>query len=179
MAQTFDLSKLSFLVVDSNSHTASITTGILKSIGARSAISADDTRVAFEQLEHSQIDVVIMDMDFSDCLDGLEFTRFVRSGDGKADVRVPIIMICARPEKSRVLAARDAGVHEFLRRPFSAGELRQRIESAVGHPRRFVQKSSYVGPDRRRTGDRNYAGTEHRHLAAQKAAEKNPKVETT
>ena len=62
-------------------------------------------------------------------------------------------MLTARADKHSVHAARDAGVTEFLAKPFSAKTLSTRIIAIVDNPRSFVENPSYAGPDRRRRGE--------------------------
>jgi DNA-binding response OmpR family regulator len=47
--------------------------------------------------------------------------------------------------------ARDAGVNEFVVKPFSTNTLYAKIRATVEHPRAFVElPDGYLGPDRRR-----------------------------
>jgi DNA-binding response OmpR family regulator len=61
-----------------------------------------------------------------------------------------------------VVAARDAGVTEFLTKPISAKALYQRILNVVANPRPFIKTKTYFGPDRRRNVNASYAGPERR-----------------
>ena len=47
------------------------------------------------------------------------------------------------------MAARNAGVHEFLRKPFAARDLNRRLEAAILHSRDWIEAVTYAGPDRR------------------------------
>ena len=118
--------------------------------------------MALEQLNTTAHNLAIVDMDFNDCLSGLEVVEIVRTGNESANPRLPIIGISSSPDRQKVFAARDAGVTEFLRRPFSATELRERIVSAVGHTRSFVKSKSFSGPDRRRTRVSDFKGSDRR-----------------
>jgi len=71
-------------------------------------------------------------------------------------------MVTGHTEKSRVMAARDAGVTEFLAKPISAKALYQRIVNVVANPRPFIKTKSYFGPDRRRNSSSSYVGMERR-----------------
>jgi DNA-binding response OmpR family regulator len=75
---------------------------------------------------------------------------------------VPIIMLTGHSEKKRVIAARDAGVTEFLAKPISAKGLYGRILNVVANPRPFIRTKNYFGPDRRRNANPNYSGPERR-----------------
>ena len=63
---------------------------------------------------------------------------------------MPIIMITAHSERPRIIAARDAGINEFVMKPVSAKTLFSRLNAVIEHPRRFVRIEEYFGPDRRR-----------------------------
>jgi len=52
-----------------------------------------------------------------------------------------------------VRVARDAGITEFLVKPFSTKTLYNRLEQIIDNPRSFVFSSAYVGPERRRRGE--------------------------
>ena len=54
------------------------------------------------------------------------------------------------PNAEMIAAARDAGVTEFLRKPFAPQHIALRLESLRKAPRPFVEAESYAGPDRRR-----------------------------
>ena len=63
---------------------------------------------------------------------------------------VPVIMMSTAPDSARIAAARDAGITEFLRKPFAAQHLATRLESILAAPRQFIANDAYAGPDRRR-----------------------------
>jgi DNA-binding response OmpR family regulator len=94
--------------------------------------------------------------------DGLELTQMIRQPGANANPYVPIIMITGHTEKTRVTAARDAGVTEFLAKPISAKALYQRIVNVVANPRPFIRTKTYFGPDRRRSVTSTYVGPERR-----------------
>ena len=71
-------------------------------------------------------------------------------------------MLTGHSERARVMAARDAGVTEFLTKPISAKGLYQRIVNVVFNPRPFIRTETYFGPDRRRNVNPNYNGPERR-----------------
>jgi DNA-binding response OmpR family regulator len=96
-------------------------------------------------------------------MDGLEFSRNVRTNVSSPNPFVPIIMITGHTEKHLVVAARDAGITEFLAKPITAQSLFSRIAEIVERPRAFVRCDSYFGPDRRRKTSESYAGPWRRH----------------
>ena len=60
-------------------------------------------------------------------------------------------MTFANADKRRIVAARDAGVTEFLKKPLSANVIGLRLMQTLENPRPFVEAPTYAGPDRRRT----------------------------
>ena len=86
-------------------------------------------------------------------LDGLEVCKRLRAASD-----VPILMLTAHTETSRVTAARDAGVSGFVRKPISARLLFDRISNVLTDTRMFVSTVGFFGPDRRFGQDPHYAG---------------------
>jgi len=84
-------------------------------------------------------------------LDGIDFTRMVRTAPDSPNPFVPIIMLTAHSSMERVIQARDSGVNEFLAKPVTAKGLYNRIATVIESPRQFVRASEYFGPDRRRS----------------------------
>jgi len=159
----YNLSALNVLLVEDNPHMRRLLRQILNAYGIKEIVEAEDGATAFERSKQKKADVVIVDW-MMDRLNGIEFTRMVRTDEDSPDRFVPIIMLTGYTEKARVFEARDAGVTEFMAKPVSAQSLYDRIASVIEGPRRFVEVGSYFGPDRRRrindfTGnDRRIAG---------------------
>jgi CheY-like chemotaxis protein len=96
-------------------------------------------------------------------MDGIAFTRHLRTSENSPNPFVPIIMITGHTERYRVEAARDAGVTEFLAKPLTPTNLYARIAEIVGRPRSFVRTGGYFGPDRRRKTMETHPGPWRRH----------------
>ncbi|MEE8393613.1 MAG: response regulator [Rhodospirillales bacterium] len=160
----YNLERLNFLMVDDNKHMRGLVKTILNALGVRNVIEASDGADAFKELRHFPADIIIVDWNM-DPLDGLDFTRMVRTAADSPNPFVPIIMLTGHTEMNRVVEARDAGVHEFLAKPISAKGLYSRIRSIIERPRPFIRTkgfNSYFGPDRRRQQMPNFMGKERR-----------------
>ena len=155
------LSALSVLVIDDNYHMLSLMRTILQGFGVTSVMEATDPAEAFERFQSSPIDVIFVDLKMP-VLDGVEFIRLVRSGQDSPNPTVPIIVVSAYSEKSRILEARDAGATEFVRKPLSADEIYKKLHSVVIRPRAFVRAKMFFGPDRRRHKNPDHQGQERR-----------------
>ncbi len=70
----------------------------------------------------------------------------IRQPGANANPFVPIIMLTGHSEKKHVMAARDAGVTEFLAKPLSAKALYERILNVVMNPRPFVAHQNLFRP---------------------------------
>jgi len=157
-----DFSGLRFLVIDDNAHMRRILRTLLHGFGAREVYEAEDGAAGLESFVHHLPDILIVDW-VMPIFDGIEFTRMIRQPTGgNANPYVAIIMLTGHSERKRVLAARDAGVTEFLAKPISANSLYHRIANVVANPRPFIKTETYFGPDRRRGVSQNYSGSERR-----------------
>lgn len=137
------------MVVDDNHHMRTIVNTILRSLGCMDVRECGDGAAAFELLRSRPADIIILDFRM-DTLDGLDFVRLLRRAGDSPCPMVPVIMMTGHSERRHVLAARDAGVTEFVAKPISAKALCARIEAALLAPRSFVKSTAYVGPNRRR-----------------------------
>jgi CheY-like chemotaxis protein len=156
-----DFNRLRFLVIDDNAHMRRILRTLLHGFGAREVHEAEDGATGLEAFTSFIPDIVITDWAMP-IFDGLELTQMIRQPGANSNPYVAIIMLTGHSEKKRVMAARDAGVTEFLAKPISAKGLYQRIVNVVANPRPFVKTRTYFGPDRRRNVNPNYVGPERR-----------------
>jgi two-component system, chemotaxis family, chemotaxis protein CheY len=176
MMVDYNLERLQFLIVDDNKHMRALVKTILNALGVRHYLEATDGAAALKELRHFPADIIICDWKM-DPLDGVEFVKMVRTSDDSPNPFVPIIMLTGHTELSKVMEARDVGVHEFLAKPISAKKLYARIRAIIEHPRSFVRTkgmNSYFGPDRRRKQSPLYKGKERRKKEAKLLSEDGP-----
>jgi DNA-binding response OmpR family regulator len=100
-------------------------------------------------LQAQPIDIVVLDWKMKP-VDGLALVKAIRDPETSPNPFLPIIMLTAYGEPSKVREARDAGVTEFMVKPFSAEALYRRLAVIVNRPRPFVRTKAFFGPDRRR-----------------------------
>lgn len=159
-----EITKHGVLVADRSQHMAALVSVMLRSLGRRDIREAYDANKAMIELKRRIFDVLIIDDDLEG-MDGVAFTRKLRACGDCQNRYIPIIMISAAPDAKRIANARDAGVTEFLRKPFAANHLQTRLTSIEAHPRTFIEASAYRGPDRRRKTVE--VGTQERRAAAE------------
>lgn len=133
---------------------------VMDSLGVQNYYFAQDGREAVEILKIRSgtlksagiggIDVVISDVVMPG-IDGLMLLRWIRRHETSPDRFVPVIMISGMVDRKCLTTARDAGVTEFVAKPFSPEVVFKRILKVIESPRQFVYTPTYFGPDRRRS----------------------------
>ena len=155
------LAKLKVQVVDDNQHMIRIVKTILRGFGIKDSIDAQNADDALDLLRSQPVDLILLDYAM-DLVDGCQLTRMIRTGPESSHTFAPIIMLTAYAERSKVEAARDAGVTEFCAKPVTASELYRKVCVVINAPRSFIRTPIYFGPDRRRRNNDSYGGKERR-----------------
>lgn len=144
------------LVIDPAPSSARLLGDLLRNISQGEIYSASTNKRGLELA--SQIDPQLVFVELAGAgVDGVDFARKFRRSDFTCR-QVPIILVTATATAQSILAARDAGVHEFLRKPYTAKELVRRLEAVILRPRDWVEAVQYIGPDRRRFNSDDYTG---------------------
>ncbi len=149
------------LVIDPNGPTAKMLAELVRSlIPTAQVYGAQTEERALKFAETFDPQVIFVELKGPD-VDGLAFTRKLRRSYLPCR-EVPVIIVTAEATAAAIIGARDAGVHEFLRRPFTLTDLKKRIDAITGRPRDWIEAISYVGPDRRRFNSADYKGPRKR-----------------
>jgi len=144
------------VIVDPNPAATRLMSDLMKGFGCRDvAAESDDSRV-IDLVREMDPGLIIVEHK-GPRLDGEALVRKIRRSSLSCR-RVPIIMVTAEATASSIKGARDSGVHEFLRKPFTSGDLLRRLENLATKPRDWVEAVGYIGPDRRRFNASDYAG---------------------
>ncbi len=151
------LNDVHVLLVDDNDQMRLLLRCLLRAGGFSNISEAETVARAFEVMREHPVDLVIVDW-IMQPVDGLSFTRRMRWDSASPDPYMPILMLTAHTEASRVAAARDAGVTGFIKKPISTRLLFDRVASALTDTRMFIRSDDYCGPDRRRGAVAGYAG---------------------
>lgn len=116
------------LVVDDYRTMLRIIRNLLKQLDYAKVDDATDGPSALEKLREKRYGLVISDWNMEP-MSGLELLRTVRADPALADL--PFIMITAENRSENVLAAREAGVTNYIVKPFNAETLRTKIAAAL------------------------------------------------
>lgn len=156
---TYDLDRVSILVVDDNSYMRSLLLNSLKALGVGQVKLASHGGEAIELLKLMATDpmkagLMTLDAIYSNWqmspVDGTMLLRWVRRHKESPDRFIPFVMVSGYADRAKVAEARELGVTEFLAKPFSVEAVAQRLLQVVDRPRFFVHTADYFGPDRRR-----------------------------
>ena len=153
----YQFDKISVLVVEDNQPMALMVKSILETFGISSIRLAKNGEEGFTAFCSINPDIVIADWMMKP-MDGITLTRTIRNSPRTANPFVPIIIMTGFSEKARVEEARDAGVSEFLVKPFEAKDLYKRVVQVIERPRQFIRCDTFFGPDRRRRNDPQFTG---------------------
>ena len=160
-----DFANKRILLVDDHTHIRAIFTSILNGLGMFRLSTADRSDRALSTLEAEPIDLVITDFNMPG-LSGIglaqRIRQEIRSKNPRFNPSIPIIMITSFGTKKCLMAARDAGVDEFLAKPFTTLAVAERIDSAINMQRSFIVSDNYIGPCRRRKVDPILSGLKRR-----------------
>ena len=156
---TFGTMKI--LIVDDNIHMRVLLRRLLGSRGIRDIDEATNGQAGMGMLRACKYDLILTDLEMQP-MDGLEFTREVRTSKDSPNPQVPIIMVSGPHRDTPGPGGARSGITEFIVKPITARDLFARITDVSERPRPFVRCSSYVGPDRRRRNLENYAGPRRR-----------------
>jgi two-component system chemotaxis response regulator CheY len=132
----------------------------LNAVGISSVVEAADGSQAVASFKPGTFDLVLTDWNMPG-KSGLEVIKEIRAQDAK----VPIIMITTEAEKGRVIQAIQAGVTDYLVKPFTAETLREKLGRHIAvttQPRATadrVDEENHVPPvEGGRCQDRGSAG---------------------
>lgn len=117
------------LVVDDYQTMVRIIRNLLKQLGFDNVEDAADGREALGKMQTKKYGLVISDWNMEP-MTGYELLREVRSDENlKA---TPFIMVTAESKTENVIAAKKAGVNNYIVKPFNAQTLKMKIASVLG-----------------------------------------------
>jgi two-component system, response regulator PdtaR len=144
------------LVLDSQPAATRLLIELLKDLGARAVRTESSPKAALAAARDEDPQIIFTEFAGAGW-DGLQFVRTLRRSEFSCR-QAPIIMVTTEATAQAILGARDAGVHEFLRKPYTIKDLVRRIDAVTVRTRDWIEAVGYVGPDRRRFNSGDYSG---------------------
>jgi two-component system, chemotaxis family, chemotaxis protein CheY len=117
------------LVVDDYKTMLRIISNLLKQLGFENVEEASDGTEALDKMKKSNYGLVISDWNMEP-MTGYELLLKVRADDVLK--RTPFIMVTAESKTENVIAAKKAGVNNYIVKPFNAATLKQKITAVLG-----------------------------------------------
>ncbi len=121
---------MTILIVDDYKTMLRIIRNLLKQLGFDNVDEATDGSSALQKLRDKDFGLIISDWNMEP-MSGLQLLKEVR-----ADVKlkdVPFIMITAESKSENVVAAKDAGVSNYIVKPFNAATLKGKLATVLGN----------------------------------------------
>jgi len=120
---------MNVLVVDDYKSMIRIVRGLLVQLGFTNIDEAADGETAFEMIRSKPYGLVLSDWNMQP-VTGLELLRRVRAEP--ATRATPFVMVTAEAKVENVVAARQAGVNNYVIKPFTLAVLKQKLTSVLG-----------------------------------------------
>lgn len=118
------------LIVDDYNTMLRIIKNLLKQLGFNNVDEATDGSMALEKIQNKSYGLVISDWNMEP-MTGLELLKQVRASSESYN-NVPFIMVTAESKTENVVAAKQAGVNNYIVKPFNAETLKQKMSSVLG-----------------------------------------------
>lgn len=125
------MSDISALIVDDSSVMRKIVERALRQAGISlvRVLEASNGVEALTVLRSERVDLILSDINMPN-MDGLEFLRQLRSENLAPEV--PVVMITTESSEEHVREAIVAGAHGYIRKPFTAEQVKDRVLPLIG-----------------------------------------------
>ena len=117
-------SGMKILVVDDFGAMRRILKNVLSQIGLTNIIEADDGTAALDVLKENKIDLIVSDWTMPK-MSGLDLLKTVRSNEDTKNT--PFLMVTASSQRDDLLKAIQAGVSNYIVKPFTADTIKEKL----------------------------------------------------
>lgn len=118
---------MKILIVDDSSTMRRIIINTLSRIGYTDVVEGEHGKAGLEKLAQGGVEMIITDWNMPE-MDGLEFVQAVRA----LNANIPILMVTTNAAKEDIVQALQAGVNNYVVKPFTPDTLKEKIESLLG-----------------------------------------------
>lgn len=123
---------MNILVVDDYQTMIRIIKNLLKQLGFNNVDEATNGQIALEMVQKKNYGLVISDWNMEP-MSGLELLKTLRGTANNDNMsKVPFIMVTAESKTENVIAAKQAGVNNYIVKPFNAETLKTKIAAVIG-----------------------------------------------
>lgn len=121
---------MNVLIVDDYSTMLRIIRNLLKQIGFINVDEAMDGQAALQKVKAKPYGLIISDWNMEP-MTGLDLLKSIRTSDDGYK-NTPFIMVTAESKTENVIAAKQAGVNNYIVKPFNAETLKDKITAVFG-----------------------------------------------
>ena len=121
--------RMNVLIVDDYKTMLRIVKNLLNQIGFTNVDEAEDGSAALQKVRTKEYGLIISDWNMQP-MTGLQLLQEVRA-DAKLK-HIPFIMVTAESKTENVIAAKQAGVNNYIVKPFNAATLKGKISTVLG-----------------------------------------------
>jgi len=115
---------MKILVVDDHESMRKIEKQILNDLGYKNVDMADDGTTALPMLQKGDYDFVISDWNMPQ-MEGIDLLKAIRADDRIG--KTPVLLVTAESKKEKIIEAAQAGVNDYVVKPFNADILSEKI----------------------------------------------------
>ena len=120
---------MNVLVVDDYKTMIRIVRGLLEQLGFTNIDTATDGPAALEHIRQKDYGLILSDWNMSP-MTGFELLQAVRAEPRTKSV--PFVMVTAEAKTENIVAARNAGVNNYIIKPFTLAVLKQKLTTVFG-----------------------------------------------
>jgi two-component system, chemotaxis family, chemotaxis protein CheY len=116
---------INVLIVDDFATMRRIIKGVLKQLGFNNLIEAEDGEIALKELRKEKVGLIVSDWNMPN-MTGLELLKAVRADSSLKNI--PFLMVTAEGQKENVIQAVQAGVSNYIVKPFTPETFNAKLE---------------------------------------------------
>jgi two-component system chemotaxis response regulator CheY len=152
-----DLKDVKVLIIDPSGYSKNLLRQIMLQLGVMNIEAVANTTEALDKMRLQLFDIVFCDENCAP-LEPTAFIKALRLDLKTMNVTMPVILVSSGANFALVAQWRDAGGSDVIVKPVSPETIKNRLIALVLNPKAFVTAKSFIGPDRRRAGDRRQFG---------------------
>lgn len=120
---------MSILIVDDYKTMLRIIRNLLSQLGFNNVDEATDGNMALLKLQEKKYHLIISDWNMEP-MSGFELLKKIRADEQTK--AIPFIMVTAESKTDNVIAAKEAGVNNYIVKPFNGDTLKGKLAAVIG-----------------------------------------------
>lgn len=117
------------LIIDDYKTMLRIVRGLLNQLGFTNIDEATDGTMAWEMIQKKPYGLIVSDWNMEP-MSGYELLKLVRTDERTK--QLPFIMVTAESKTENIIAAKQAGVSNYIVKPFNGETLKQKMQAVFG-----------------------------------------------